>query len=43
MMETQIALVEPNDDGGLNVHAATQWIDHVQMAIAFALKIPQNK
>lgn len=41
-METQTTFCVPSDDGGIDVHSATQWIDFTQAAIAETLKIPQN-
>lgn len=42
-MEPQTAFCMPADDGGINVYAATQWPDGVQMAISQSLAIPHNK
>lgn len=42
-MEPQTAFCMPSDDGGLNVYAATQWPDGVQLAISQSLAIPHNK
>lgn len=41
-METQTTFCVPADDDGIDVHAAVQWIDFTQAAIAESLKIPQN-
>lgn len=41
-METQSTFCVPSDDGGMDVHTSTQWIDFTQQAISDALKIPQN-
>lgn len=42
-METQSCVAVPNDEGGLDMYPASQWIDHVQHAAARALKLPMNK
>lgn len=42
-METQRTLCVPTDDGGLDLYSATQWMDHVQMAVSQALNMPMNK
>ena len=41
-METHVSLVIPKEDG-YTVYSATQWMDHVQMMIAQALSIPNNR
>nr|CAD7202177.1 unnamed protein product [Timema douglasi] len=40
-METQTCLTVPTENG-LNVFSSTQWMDHVQGAIAQILAIPEN-
>lgn len=42
-MEPQTSFCTPSDDGGINVWAATQWIDLVQIGISQSLKLPHNK
>ncbi|XP_041366429.1 xanthine dehydrogenase-like [Gigantopelta aegis] len=42
-METQISICSPTEDGvGMNVLAATQWIDYVQQVVAGVLNIPES-
>lgn len=40
-LETQTSLVIPREDG-YTVHAATQWLDRVQSAIANVLAVPAS-
>lgn len=39
-METQCAVADPDEDGGMVVHSSTQTLDGVQSAVARALGIP---
>lgn len=41
-METQVAVAEPREGGGMHVTASTQSIDLVQAAVARLLDIPSN-
>ncbi|XP_052742307.1 uncharacterized protein LOC128198880 [Bicyclus anynana] len=41
-METNVCVVRPNEEG-LEVHAATQWLDLAHQGICRALKLDQNK
>lgn len=41
-METQIALCQPNDNGGMDVQASTQWIDGTSEIVAKVLDIPES-
>ncbi|XP_076451139.1 uncharacterized protein LOC143287015 isoform X2 [Babylonia areolata] len=41
-LETQISRCAPNDDGGLDVQATTQWIDATSEVVASILNIPQS-
>lgn len=42
-MEPQSVICLPNDDGGLDIFSATQWIEIVQIAVSECLQIPENK
>lgn len=42
-MEPQTAFCIPSDDGGINVYAATQCFDMIQIGIRQLLNIPENK
>lgn len=42
-MEPQTTFCMPNDDGGIIVSSATQWFDHIHIAISKSLEIPQHK
>lgn len=42
-LEPQTTFCIPSEDGGIDVHASTQWIDITQIAIAETLNIPQNR
>lgn len=42
-MEPQSVICLPNDDGGLDIFSATQWIEIVQVAVSECLQIPENK
>lgn len=42
MMETLVCVTKPIEEG-LEVHAATQWMDGVQLMIARALNMDQNR
>lgn len=42
-METQSTFCTPNDDGGINLSVSSQWLDLVQVAISYCLKMPQSK
>ena len=39
-METQCAVADPEEDGGMVIHSSTQTLDGVQSAVARALGIP---
>lgn len=41
-METLVTVARPTEEG-IEVHASTQWINGVQVAISRALKMPENK
>ncbi|CAG0914560.1 unnamed protein product [Notodromas monacha] len=40
-LETQVCVCRPTEDG-IDVFAATQWIDKVQLAVSSILNIPEN-
>jgi xanthine dehydrogenase molybdopterin-binding subunit B len=42
-LETQAARCQPNDHGGYDVQATTQWIDGTAEVISEILKIPQSR
>lgn len=42
-MEPQSVFCFPNDDGGLDIYSATQWMDVIQLALSECLNIPENK
>lgn len=42
-METQTVFCTPSEDGGLDVYAASQWIDLIQSAVSKCLSLPENK
>lgn len=42
MMETLVSVTKPTEEG-IEVHAATQWMDGVQMMIGRALKMDRNR
>lgn len=42
-METQSCVSIPNDEGGVDMFPASQWMNHVQHSAALALDIPMNK
>lgn len=42
-MESQTTLCCPSEDGGLDVHSASQWMDLTQVSIAQCLGLPENK
>lgn len=42
-MESQTAFCAPSDDGGIDVHVSSQWLDLVQYGISKSLQIPHNK
>ena len=41
-METQCAVAEPAEGGGMTVHSSTQTLDGVQSAVARALGVPSH-
>ena len=41
-METQSVIVKPSEKGQLDIFAATQWQDNVQLMVSQALKKPNN-
>ena len=42
-LETQIARCLPGDDGGMNVQAATQWIDGTSEIVSKVLNVPESR
>lgn len=42
-MEPQTTICIPNEEGGMEINSATQWIDGTQVAVSEFLKVPQNK
>ncbi|XP_031636493.1 xanthine dehydrogenase-like [Contarinia nasturtii] len=42
-MEPQTVFCTPNDDGGINLHVSTQFLDLSHCAVANCLKMPQSK
>lgn len=42
-MEPQTCFCIPNDDGGINLHLASQWFDLSHVAVSKCLKMPQSK
>lgn len=42
-LEPQTTFCTPNEDGGVNVYSASQYIDLIQIAIAKNLNLPQSK
>lgn len=42
-MEPQTVFCTPNDDGGINFHVSSQWLDLAHVAVSRCLKMPQSK
>lgn len=42
-LEPQTVFCTPNDDGGINLYASSQWLDLVHVAVSRVLKMPQSK
>ena len=42
-METQVSVCTPNDLGGMDIKATTQWQDSVIMAVSQILGVPESR